>query len=378
VSLSYICLFTIYKRGQARLDGSGLLFLRSLCKLTHVGHAQYYKVDGHAFADFLEKEYQGVTNNCVDRAEHSKRQDWTLEASYDIFFPLMEPLIAYTVRTLLDKQNILRDTVLMQAECTHFEAYVHVNTIMWRFDFKELRGLTNSKGLELNPMELNGSYECLYDLGLMLQGEASMCVFETDFRPWPHVYKNKRRSQTFYDNLDYNLEEDLNRIRNYNEREDSDKYCGLLRQVLHCFGEGIIESLEYTMKHYLPQTDRKYANAKSKTWEKVAVNKMLCHNNHAERPFAILKAFAKMYPSLSLRNLSRLVHSLVNGTHRCAETFGPRGSAPCIIHRLPGIALTAHPDIRSAVNKLCSIKRRKSLGTVTLLQREAYVTDKAA
>ena len=26
---------------------------------------------------------------------------------------------------------------------------------------------------------------------------------------------------------------------------------------------------------------------------------MLCHNNHAERPFAVLKAFAKMYPSLS-------------------------------------------------------------------------------
>jgi hypothetical protein len=90
----YCTIFVI--GGQARLDGSGLLFLRSLCKLTHVGHAQYYKGDGHAFADFLEKEYPGLTNKCVDRAEHSKRQDWALEASYEIF-PLMEPLIAYTV-----------------------------------------------------------------------------------------------------------------------------------------------------------------------------------------------------------------------------------------------------------------------------------------
>lgn len=80
----------------------------------------------------------------MDRAEHSKRQDWSLEAAYDIF-PLLDPLLAYTVKTLLDKSNILRDSVLMQAECLHFEAYVHVCTIMWRVVFKELRGLTNSK-----------------------------------------------------------------------------------------------------------------------------------------------------------------------------------------------------------------------------------------
>jgi len=110
------------KGGMARLEGSGVLFLRSLCRLTHVGHAQYYKGDGHAFADFLEKHYPGtvlphnshllqiysltvntlnlqtslgLTNNCVDRAEHSKRQDWSLEAAYDIF-PLLYPLLDYT------------------------------------------------------------------------------------------------------------------------------------------------------------------------------------------------------------------------------------------------------------------------------------------
>ncbi len=45
---------------MARLEGSGLLFLRSLCRLTHVGHAQYYKGDGHAFKDYLEKYYPGI------------------------------------------------------------------------------------------------------------------------------------------------------------------------------------------------------------------------------------------------------------------------------------------------------------------------------
>jgi hypothetical protein len=43
--------------GMSRLDDSGVLFLRSLCRLTHVGHAQYYKGDGHAFQDYLEKHY---------------------------------------------------------------------------------------------------------------------------------------------------------------------------------------------------------------------------------------------------------------------------------------------------------------------------------
>jgi hypothetical protein len=119
--------------------------LRSLCKLTHVGHGQYYKGDGNSFKDFLEKNYPGVTNTCVDRAEHSKRQDWSLEAAYDIF-PLIEPLLDYTVRSLLDTSNVLRDSVLMLAECIHFEGYIHVCTIMWRVVFKELRGLTNSTG----------------------------------------------------------------------------------------------------------------------------------------------------------------------------------------------------------------------------------------
>jgi hypothetical protein len=136
--------------GRARLDCNGVLFLRSLCKLTHVGHAQYYKGDGNSFQDCFEEQYPGITNTCVDRAEHNKLQDWSLEAAYDIF-PLIEPPLDYTVRTLLDTSNILRDSVLMQAECIHFEAYIYVCTIMWCVVFKELRGLTNSKGSLNSP-----------------------------------------------------------------------------------------------------------------------------------------------------------------------------------------------------------------------------------
>ena len=114
-----------------------------------------------------------MTNKCVDRAEHSKRQDWSLEASYDIF-PLIEPLLDYTVRTLLDPANVLRDSVLMQAECIHFEAYVNICAIMWRVVFKELRGLTNSKGRSYSYLEMI-TFFCLT--------RCTICLFRNRTQP---------------------------------------------------------------------------------------------------------------------------------------------------------------------------------------------------
>ena len=132
--------------GMVRLECSGEAFLRSVCKLTHTGHAQYEKGDGNAFADFLQEKYPGLTNNCVGRADFAKRQDWSLECAFDVF-PLINPLIAYTVKALVGEANVLRDTCLLQMECLHFEAYIHAAAILWRQIFKELRGVTNSKGL---------------------------------------------------------------------------------------------------------------------------------------------------------------------------------------------------------------------------------------
>jgi hypothetical protein len=182
------------------------------------------------------------------------------------------------------------------------------------------------------------------------------------------VYKGGGRSKQFYSRVDENLAEDLTRIGNYNSREDKDTYIGILREVLKCFGCGVIESLEYTMKHYIKQTNGEICNDNREDWEKQAVQQMVSHNNYAERPFAVVKTFARIYPSLSLRNVSHLTHSLVNGTHCCAETFG---------RRIAEIALTAHPKLKAAINTLCSV-RRKYLGAVTRQVRAAQHTDKAS
>ena len=132
---------------NTRVDASGVLLLRSLCKLTHKGHMQYAKGDGHAFHDYLAKEWPNVENRCVGRAEHSKRQDWICEASWK-FHNLLDPIIGYTVGTVRLGANILRDSVLTRLENMHYEAYVHVCAILWKIAFEELRGLTNKKSIQ--------------------------------------------------------------------------------------------------------------------------------------------------------------------------------------------------------------------------------------
>jgi hypothetical protein len=129
----------------------------------------------------------------------------------------------------------------------------------------------------------------------MLQTTACMTLFEDGFRPWPHVYEPGHKSKFFYEGIDANLMENLTSLRTYTEREDSERYIDILREVFRLFGEGIIASLEYTMHDYLAQTNGALSNKEKDEWELEAVKGMLSHNNHAERPFAVLRAFAKMY-----------------------------------------------------------------------------------
>ncbi len=106
-------------------------------------------------------------------------------------FTQLLPLLDYEVKSLLDDANVLRDSILIQLETVHFEAYCHMCALVWRVIFMELRGLTNSKGLEIDPMTLNALYENLYDVGLVMQTEKALVLLEPYVRPWPHLYQTK-------------------------------------------------------------------------------------------------------------------------------------------------------------------------------------------
>lgn len=207
--------------------------MRTLCHLTHRGHAQYCKGDGDLFNDFLGTHYAHLSNECVGRAETSKRQDWSLEVSSDLF-SLIEPLLHYTTETLIQNENILRDTALMRLECIHFQCYVHVCAAMWRVAWRELRGLTNAKGLEINPLELNALYEELWTMGELLQSDNCLSVMEDDYRPWKKQREGDPRSVRFYERLEADKVAEVRALREYHKRGDVAKYSLKVQPLAPC------------------------------------------------------------------------------------------------------------------------------------------------
>jgi hypothetical protein len=98
--------------GRARLEKNGVALLRSTCKLTHDGWGACAKGDGKDFRDFMDAHHPGKLDGLsITRAEVSKRQDWSLEAS-EAMFPLVEPILKYLVKTLCLDPNVLRDSTL--------------------------------------------------------------------------------------------------------------------------------------------------------------------------------------------------------------------------------------------------------------------------
>ena len=138
-------------------------------------------------------------------------------------------------------------------------------------------------------MELNNLYEHLYDLGIKLQTKECLQILNDGYRPWPHVFKNKGQSKLFYRAVDRNLSDDLVRIRLNKNREDYVKYESIMLEVFNCFGLGIIDSLEFTMKNYLKQTGGELQNDNREDWEIKAVEKMVCHNNLRKGPLRWLR-----------------------------------------------------------------------------------------
>ena len=185
----------------------------------------------------------------------SKRQDWCAEVSWN-FYNLITPIITFTVSLCAMAENVLRDAVLVRLKNIRFEAYVHVNGLMWKVAFAELRALTNRKtvresGFGLNPLELNDLYEYLWNLGVKLQSNSAMDVFDAEFRPWPKLHEADAISRTFYERLDRNKQAHLLELNAFRTRVDVVRYSQELKTQLALFGTGIVTSLQRTMGHYL-------------------------------------------------------------------------------------------------------------------------------
>jgi hypothetical protein len=103
------------------------------------------------------------------------------------------------------------------------------------------------------------------------------------------------------------------------------------------------------MKDYLKQTTNgTLRTGVREAWELEKCKAMLRHNNGTERPFAVLRQYKLIYPSMSIGNLGKLSNSIVNGTHR-----------PAMRRLAGGIALTADPRLKKCVGALYSVRRVK-------------------
>jgi len=175
-----------------------------MCKLGHDGFGAYAKGDGPEVRLWLEEKYPELGNAKLGRAELASRQDWVLEVSEKLH-PLVEPLVTYTVQTLVLKENVLRDSVLQRLSMRPFEMYLHVCTIMWACVFQELRALTNSNKVELNPMELHDVFDHLRVVGTELQGAQALAILDAGYRPWPKAKPDDQGCVGMYADLEMNI-----------------------------------------------------------------------------------------------------------------------------------------------------------------------------
>ena len=130
------------------------------------------------------------------------------------------------------------------------------------------------------------------------------------------------------------------------------------------------------MGDYLEVNNGSKAQSEMEPWEVELAKKIKGDNNHAERPFAVIKSLAKHFPSMSLGNLAKLSQARCNGTFCAAKTGGK--TKKTANHELEaGPAMAADPALRNSVSKLCSVKAR-STGIVTKMVRGHLRSDIAA
>jgi hypothetical protein len=277
---------------------------------------------------------------------------------------------------------------------------------MWRVVYRELRALTNDSDMNLDPMELNNIYEDVWNVGTLLQSNECLTILDDDFRPWPKLetckggeavakqfynvhdrnkqvittplppfpnpYPNPYLLLTIYPTpTPYKIKADLAILRAYESREDIESYVVVLKKIFNLFGAAMHESLTRTLGttprpfplpnpnpnryppigQYLEATSGCLSNKNKSEWERDIAARMICTNNAAEGPFATVRAFLHIYPSLKLRTVASLSAAVVNGTHRPAQMIGKRAIKA-------GLALTSPSEVKDAVSTLCGVRRR--------------------
>ncbi len=181
----------------------------------------------------------------------------------------------------------------------------------------------------------------------------------------------------FYQVLERNREDHLAELRQYETREDIDGYEPVVREILSLFGQAIKISLERTMGNYLKSNGGVFRNELREEWELDTVSQLMSHNNAAERPFGIVKAYLNVYKTMKLSTLANFSLAITNGSHQPAGTIGKTMKTKMRVPKPAGIAATSPEAVKCAVTKLCGT-RLVNTGKVTALLRDKCASDTLA
>jgi hypothetical protein len=124
------------------------------------------------------------------------------------------------------------------------------------------------------------------------------------------------------------------------------------------------------MGNYLKSTRGIYRNELRAEWEMEEVAKLLSHNNAAERPFGIVKAYLQVFTTMKLSTLVNYSLASTNGSHRRAGPIGKTVITKQRDREPPGIAVTSPHILKLAITKICGVRERRT-GSVTIIMREA-------
>jgi gas vesicle protein len=122
------------------------------------------------------------------------------------------------------------------------------------------------------------------------------------------------------------------------------------------------------MGKYLRSTEGVFRNELRGDWEIDKVSQLLSHNNAAERPFAIAKAYLESFPTMKLSTLANFSLAVSNGSHRPAGTLGKTKKTKARLVAPAGIAISSPAILKSAVTKLCGVRKVRP-GKVTAILR---------
>jgi hypothetical protein len=151
-------------------------------------------------------------------------------------------------------------------------------------------------------------------------------------------------------------------LREFRSQSGAAEYTVILKEVFALFGNGIKESLFRTMgDYYLEATNGKFSRSKLPEHVVEDPHDLCNHNNNAERPFAVMKAFQKQHPPTSVSMLGAMTHARTSGVFKDGGAFTASFTA-------------SDPRLQKSISDLCCVHANNP-GQITTMLRECKSND---